>query len=101
MTMTLNGETVDLESALRFTGDLVLDLKDKIAVIELAVQTCAAGKVKGAALTKLQEAMEMIASAELAVQQSKAEFQSQLAVKDAYDAQPGAGDKAFVTGAPA
>lgn len=93
-----SGEVTGLESAIRFYGGVAASAQAGVAETEAAIAALQTGGVTGEGITELQQAMEALGRATPAFTAARNTLQQHTQVGDAYNANPGAGTREFVTG---
>lgn len=93
----MSGEVTNLSAALTWTQSMADQSAGAFNSIETSLGTLQAAKVTGPVIGHLQRAMDLAAQLKAAFEAAHAELVADLAVKDAYQARQGAGDKQFVT----
>jgi hypothetical protein len=93
----VTGEVTGLSDTIKFCEGSSEAFRAQIHATELTVAAAAAGGVTGPGAAKLAHAMELCTAAAAAYDEAAAEFKAHTAVQEAYDANPGAGTREFVT----
>lgn len=93
----VSGETTNLSAALQYAQDMSTQCGAGAASTETSIATMRAGGVEGPVLGHFTQAQEFLTQAMAAFDAGHAELQADMAVKDAYQARSGAGDKQFVS----
>lgn len=93
----VSGETTNLAAALQYAQDMADQCGAGAASTETSIATMRTGGVTGSVLDHFTQAQEHLSLAMAAFNQGHSELQADIAVKDAYQARQGAGDKEFVT----
>lgn len=92
----INGETTNLQAALTYTLNMAAGCRDGMASLETSIAALQAGEVGGMVVANLQQAQEAFNIAGGALMAANAALQHHLQVKEAYTANPDAGNKQFV-----
>jgi hypothetical protein len=93
----VNGETTNLSAALTFTSGMASECHQGASSTETSAGGMTAGGVSGPVLTHLSSAQEHLSMAAIEFDAAHADLVNQIAVREAYNANQGAGDKQFVT----
>lgn len=93
----VSGETTNLSAALQWTQEMSTQSGAAAASTETSIATMQNAGVSGEVIAKLAQAQDLAAQLMAAFDAAHSELARQLAVKDAYQATPDAGDKQFVT----
>lgn len=94
---TATGETIGLTPAITYTQEMAESCRQGVASTEQSVAHMQAGEVGQGTIGYLQQAMELMSQAAAAYESAQTELEQQHTVKDAYDANPDAGSKQFLT----
>jgi hypothetical protein len=95
--MSASGETTGLQAALTYTQQMATSSGEGATSVETSLASLQAGEVGGAGLAHLAQAQELLTQAQAAFDAANAEFTNHMNVKEAYDANPDAGNKQFLT----
>lgn len=93
----VSGETTNLSAALQYAQDMADQCGAGAASTETSIATMRNGGVTGTVLDHFTQAQEHLSLAMAAFNAGHSELQADIAVKDAYQARQGAGDKEFAT----
>lgn len=93
----VSGETTNLAAAMNYTQNMATQCGEGAVSCETSIATMRAGGVTGEPLLRLTHAQEALLKAQSDFMGSYEALARQVAVKDAYQATPEAGDKQFVT----
>jgi hypothetical protein len=93
----LSAEITGLQSAIAFATGSAAAADQAIAQTEMAIANLQAGGTSGDAITQLQQAMENLAATAATFRAAETTLQQQLQVREAYEANQGAGHREFVT----
>lgn len=94
----VSGETISLPAAISYVEAMAERTREGVTSTEQSIGHLQAGKVEGQPLTDLSSAQEALSTAAAAFEAAASALREQLAVREAYEAAPHAGDKEFVTG---
>lgn len=97
VTTTHDGETIGLQGALEYTAAMATSCQDGVTSAEQSVAHMQAGEVGGDTIGHLAQGQELLGQAAEAFESAHEELEKHVAVKDAYDANPDAGSKEFLT----
>jgi crotonobetainyl-CoA:carnitine CoA-transferase CaiB-like acyl-CoA transferase len=93
----MSTESHNLAAALAYTHDMATQSEAGIASTETSITGMTAGGVTGDVITAMHAAQEALAQAAVQFHRAHAELVNHIAVKEAYDANEGAGEKHYVT----
>jgi hypothetical protein len=97
-TMPTDIEVVSLNKAIHYSESTARVAKEMVNSIDFTVASLAAGGVTGVAVAEFTSAKEGFGTVAAAFERAAMEFKAQLAIQEAYDANPGAGSKEFIMG---
>jgi hypothetical protein len=97
-TMPTDTEVTSLNKAIQYSESTAHVAREMVNSIDFTVASLAAGGVTGVAVAEFTAAKEGFGSIAAAFERAAKEFKDQLAIQEAYNANPGAGSKEFIMG---
>lgn len=97
-TIPTDTEVVSLNKAIEYSESTARVATEMISSIDFTQANLASGGVTGIALDEFSTAKENFGSIATAMERAASEFKAQLAIQEAYNANPGAGTKDFIMG---
>ncbi|MCP2340189.1 hypothetical protein [Actinomadura rupiterrae] len=94
---SMSAESQTLSQAIAFTNGMATSASAAFSNTELSLTGLRTGGVSGEALNALEQAMEAMQQAQAAYQRANAVLINHLAVREAYEANQGAGSREYVT----
>jgi hypothetical protein len=94
---SMSAESHNLAAALAYTNDMATQSDAAIASTETSIAGMTAGGVTGEAITAMHAAQEALAQAAAQFRNAHAELERHISIKEAYNANQGAGEKQYVT----
>jgi hypothetical protein len=90
-------ETTGLQSGIAYNDEMAKTCEDGAASVEQSIAALENGEVGPSVTGAMQQGRELLEAAKACFEQASKELASSITVKEAYDANPDAGNKAFVT----